>query len=512
MSLTKVSYSMISGARVNVLDYGADPTASSDSTAAFQAAIDACPNGTVFIPSGAYNINQTLKIEYNLTTGKNCVNLVGTGYGSTLLWNGSGNKAMIWYEGVTINAGFYSMTVIQGLFLKNNSNAAGLIGIRIGNSASSLGLGAGVGNVTVRNNRLTDFTIGIQTEFESDGINLLENVIENYKTYGAYFTGSSCVRVNYNYFQYGTSGSLAVYSEYTTIDITNNLIQSSAVNIVGAIQLKNALGFTITNNYIEFAYAGSQFAIFINNTKSGYIGSNLLQGLQGANCIYIDANSRNINIGPNSYAAVTAAANSLVNVVSGAREVNILSQQYITAGPVPATRLLGTGYGMVADDGYWMLGQQTYSGAPDAGISMADTGVLNIGNNARASGWGFLTFSRSGVSIGSITQSGTTGVLYNVTSDQRLKKDLGVALSTDVIAKTVIHDFKWADGTIDRGVFAQEAVLVKPTAVAEGSDEVNENGDFIKPWGVDYSRYIPDLIVELQALRAEFEEYKKTHP
>lgn len=39
MSLTKVSYSMIQGTPINVLDYGADPTGSNDSTAAIEAAI-----------------------------------------------------------------------------------------------------------------------------------------------------------------------------------------------------------------------------------------------------------------------------------------------------------------------------------------------------------------------------------------------------------------------------------------------------------------------------------------
>ena len=41
MSLTKTSYSMISGAVFNVLDYGADSTGSADSTSAIQAAITA---------------------------------------------------------------------------------------------------------------------------------------------------------------------------------------------------------------------------------------------------------------------------------------------------------------------------------------------------------------------------------------------------------------------------------------------------------------------------------------
>lgn len=54
MSLTKVSYSMIKGAPVNVLDYGADPTGVADSTAAIQAAIDT--GNTVWIPEGTYSV------------------------------------------------------------------------------------------------------------------------------------------------------------------------------------------------------------------------------------------------------------------------------------------------------------------------------------------------------------------------------------------------------------------------------------------------------------------------
>ena len=63
MSLTKVSYSMITGAYVNVLDYGADPTNTTDSASAIQAALDT--EKTVFIPDGVYNIKTTLKIYSN---------------------------------------------------------------------------------------------------------------------------------------------------------------------------------------------------------------------------------------------------------------------------------------------------------------------------------------------------------------------------------------------------------------------------------------------------------------
>ena len=64
MSLTKVSYSMITGALVNVLDYGADPTGTADSKSAIQAAIDYAQLtfSTVYFPTGLYVISGTLQI------------------------------------------------------------------------------------------------------------------------------------------------------------------------------------------------------------------------------------------------------------------------------------------------------------------------------------------------------------------------------------------------------------------------------------------------------------------
>ena len=66
MALTKVSYSMITGAPVNVLDYGADATGLTDSSAAIQAAIDAVPEGGELVfPAGSYRVD-TWKAMANL--------------------------------------------------------------------------------------------------------------------------------------------------------------------------------------------------------------------------------------------------------------------------------------------------------------------------------------------------------------------------------------------------------------------------------------------------------------
>jgi hypothetical protein len=83
MSLTKVSYSMINGAPVNVLDYGASPSASSaTNTTAFQAAIDA--GFPIYIPSGTYNVGGlTLRDgSYLYGDGMEATKLVYTGTGT----------------------------------------------------------------------------------------------------------------------------------------------------------------------------------------------------------------------------------------------------------------------------------------------------------------------------------------------------------------------------------------------------------------------------------------------
>lgn len=70
MSLTKATYSMISGAPVNVLDFGADPTGINDSLAAFNAAIASIQNqdmgGAVYVPRGNYFLSDTLNIRCRL--------------------------------------------------------------------------------------------------------------------------------------------------------------------------------------------------------------------------------------------------------------------------------------------------------------------------------------------------------------------------------------------------------------------------------------------------------------
>lgn len=88
MSLTKVSYSMIDGTPINVLDYGADPTGVADSYAAFVAALAAGSN--VYVPQGTYKLTQTLsitgeKVFYGPTSSSSSLQL------AVLNFTGAGN-------------------------------------------------------------------------------------------------------------------------------------------------------------------------------------------------------------------------------------------------------------------------------------------------------------------------------------------------------------------------------------------------------------------------------------
>jgi hypothetical protein len=118
--------------------------------------------------------------------------------------------------------------------------------------------------------------------------------------------------------------------------------------------------------------------------------------------------------------------------------------------------------------------------------------------NGSASGSGYAFFAYNAGVIGSITQSGTTAVLYNVTSDQRLKENIQDAASASALIDSIkVRQYDWkADGNHQRyGFIAQELLTVAPEAVHQPADP----DDMM---AVDYSKLVPMLVKEIQSLRA----------
>jgi hypothetical protein len=123
MSLTKATNSMIRGAPVNVLDFGADPTGVADSLAAFNAALAA--GNYVVVPIGTYKVTGTI----NIVAGKAFVGLGVSGEAGLddrpkIVPTAAVTGCALEVEG--------TRNWIQGIFI-DGAATSGIIGIRVGN-------------------------------------------------------------------------------------------------------------------------------------------------------------------------------------------------------------------------------------------------------------------------------------------------------------------------------------------------------------------------------------------
>lgn len=141
-------------------------------------------------------------------------------------------------------------------------------------------------------------------------------------------------------------------------------------------------------------------------------------------------------------------------------------------------------------------------------------GYVVVGNAAAASGYGFAFFKRSNVEVGTITQSGTTGVLYNTTSDYRLKENVVPVPHALVRLRSLLpsrFNFIAEPARTVEGFLAHEVAEIVPEAVTGEKDAANADGDPVHQQ-MDASRLVPLLVAAVQELAAEFDAYRAAHP
>jgi hypothetical protein len=177
--------------------------------------------------------------------------------------------------------------------------------------------------------------------------------------------------------------------------------------------------------------------------------------------------------------------------VSSANNTEPFSGSQVMSLDASGNLLVGTTSLGTTDSNSWLVYKQNF------GINYFNhaTGVVT--------GTAYAFFGYAGVQIGSITQNGTTGVLYNTTSDYRLKesvKPLNGGLARVNALKPSVYNWK-SDGSTGEGFLAHELAEVVPAAVSGEKDAMNADGS-IKSQGIDMSRIVPILVAAIQELTA----------
>ena len=274
-----------------------------------------------------------------------------------------------------------------------------------------------------------------------------------------------------------------------------SLSANSGLSVTGATSL-------LGNTSVVGVFATSGNAT-VGGTLTGGNGANLLLPNGSGNssvAIWNSAGSgsSNLNFGSggtwgtwSSTGLAVTGALSATGTFSGGTS----GTGYSLSGSAPANSLTLDASGNLLI-GQTAVGAQNINGiylTPAAGG--ANMAIQHL--SGTTSGTGYTSFNYNGAGIGSITQSGTTAVLYNTTSDRRLKKNIhDAAPASRLIDDIRIRSFDWkADDSHQRyGVIAQELYEVYPEAVSKPADPE-------QMMAVDYSKLTPLLVKELQDLR-----------
>jgi hypothetical protein len=157
-------------------------------------------------------------------------------------------------------------------------------------------------------------------------------------------------------------------------------------------------------------------------------------------------------------------------------------------------RLDSSGNLLVGTTSQFNFGKQciAFNGTNDYGLSLKDTV-----NQPDSRFIGFI--NGSGTAIGGIDRVGSTNaVVYNTTSDQRLKSNIEDAEPVlEKLMDVKVRQYDWTEGNLhqDYGFIAQELEPVLSGVVTKGKTEDDV-------WQLDYSRLTPHLLKAIQEQQA----------
>jgi hypothetical protein len=271
-------------------------------------------------------------------------------------------------------------------------------------------------------------------------------------------------------FRTGTNASaLAIYGDRTSIFNGN-------------------VGLDITPSAWISPTFQSQYAGFHGH----YYGASNNQTLVTSNAyVSSDTNFRYMYSGPSLCLTSNNGAGWFWNYAGSGTGGNVISYTTLMTLNTSGTLLLGTTQG------------NPYSGfeiAPNSGASFQIIGHAS----GTGSGSAYMNFNYNQSGCGSITQNGTSAVLYNITSDYRLKEVIGSVTGSGerIDALQPIDYLMKADGSQHRGFLAHKFQEVYPNSVVGEKDAIDaQENPVYQQMQASTAEVIADLVAEIQSLR-----------
>lgn len=314
-----------------------------------------------------------------------------------------------------------------------------------------------------------------------------------------------------------TSGTLAISYSGTALPIANGGTGTTTTFTTGSVLYAGASGVYSQDN-ANFFWDATSKRLGIGTSSpqniidAAFNSSTLVQGLRVSNLSqsnqYITVSMAGTTPGVAGWDNSGIVESVAASVGSGTRAL-VLSAY---SGPLIFQTNGRTEAGRFDTSGNLLIGTTSAAGritAVGAGMALSAQGgggaVISqiITTDTTGNPYMQVYYTDTSSNRGSVQYNRGTGLmLYNTTSDARLKKNIApVGEVGDIIdqIEIVSHDWKDSDAHTDYSVIAQQLYSVVPQAVLKGDDS---NEEIVEIWQVDHSKLVPLLVKEIQSLRA----------
>jgi hypothetical protein len=370
----------------------------------------------------------------------------------------NGSKVLTSGSALTFDGSALAVTG-TGSFTGNLGVAGGAVPVA---SGFQNGIAVGTGGTIATRSASSDYRMRIGTNFNLDGTHT--NTTSNPVNLITMDNGITTFSIGAN----GTAGNAISYTSAMTLDASGRLG-------IGTTTITRRLEVGSGAGDIKTAIGQSLICLSANSGNLGYVNE---IGFGGSGATNVQS----------------AIGNIVTSDTSAGNGALYFATRSVTTDTAPTERA------RIDSSGNLLVGATTRghtSGTNSFDLDVTDGAAYITHSSGTPTGYYYASFGYSSSSIGSITQSGTTAVLYNTTSDQRLKENIVDAPEFgSVIDSIKVRSYDWkSDGSHQRaGFVAQELVTVAPEAVHQPTDTE-------QMMAVDYSKLVPMLVKEIQSLR-----------